>query len=116
MAKYKEIRDGIGSAIVIAYRDTETGICCSIDPGNSEYQAFLEWQTAGGVPDPAYTAEEIAAAVAAETAAEASSYVASTSNQTASYTERKAAGLPGKINSLKFKHLRRRRGLALGRV
>jgi hypothetical protein len=112
MARYKEVWESPLDNTVTSYRDTDT--TSRYLSANSPEVA--DWIALGNTADPAYTAEEIAAFEAAEAAAEASSYVASTSNQAASYTERKAAGLPGKINSLKFKHLRRRRGLALGRV
>lgn len=116
MAKYKEVRAPYEGAPLAGYYDNETRENIPLSPGSGLYQMVLEWIAEGNTADPAYTAEEIAAFEAAETAAEASNYVAATSDQATSYTERKAAGLPGKINSLKYKHLRRRRGLALGRV
>jgi hypothetical protein len=116
MAKYKEIWESPNNDTIIGYMDTENGGGFGLSPGNKDYQAFLEWQTDGGVADPAYTAEEIAAFQAAETAAAARAYVLETDNHILSYTERKAAKLAGRVNTLKYKSLRRKRAVALGRI
>lgn len=114
MARYKEIWVDIEDPTVRGYQDTEHAEGARFLPLNSPEVAA--WIAEGNTADPAYTAAEIAAAGAADAAADASSFVAATSDQVASYTERKAAKMPGRINSLKFKSLQRRRAVALGRA
>lgn len=116
MAKYKEEWRRPDEPTIVSYLDTESGMSIPLISGNPEYQEFLEWQTDGGVPDPAYTAEEIAAFEAAAAAATAKTYVLETDPQVSSYVERKAAKLAGRVNTLKYKSLQRKRAVALGRV
>lgn len=59
MAKYKERWPNPLVQEVIGYLDTETGQNIPNAIGNKDYQIVQEWLTAGGIPDPAYTQEEI---------------------------------------------------------
>lgn len=113
MARYKEQWEDFDSPVIVGYIDTEHALGRFL-PTNS--QEVADWITAGGVPDPAFTAEEIAAAEAAATAADARAYVLDTDSQVASYVDRKAAKLAGRVNTLKYKSLQRKRAVAFGRV
>lgn len=64
MAKYKEKWPNPLVQQVIGYLDTETGAHIPNAVGNKDYQDVQEWLSAGGVPDPAYTQEEIDAYMA----------------------------------------------------
>lgn len=116
MAKYKEVWEDFDDATIIVYIDTDSGVSIPLDPANEDYQAFLAWIAESNTPDPAYTAEEIAAHEAAAIAAQARAYVMETDNHITSYVERKAAKLSARVNSLKYKSLQRKRAVALGRV
>lgn len=61
MAKYKENWRNPLDSEVIGHTDTETGRFIQINSNNPFSEKFDEWVAAGGIPDPAYTAEEIAA-------------------------------------------------------
>lgn len=65
MAKYKEKWIDPLDSQIIGYLDTETGVNIPIAEENPYYQNFLQWVSDGGVPDPAYTQEEIDAYQAA---------------------------------------------------
>jgi hypothetical protein len=114
MARYKEVWENPLESTVLRYRDTDAAPAFRFIEVDSE--EITDWIALGNTPDPAYTAEEIAAAQAAETAAQAKAYVLETDPHIAAYTERKAAKLAGKINTLKYKSLQRKRAVALGRV
>lgn len=115
MARYRETWAAHDDPTVKGYQDTEHPDGQRFLPLNS--QEVADWIAEGNTPDPAFTAEEIAAAGAAETKAEAAAYAASTADQVAQYIERKAAKLPpGRVNSLKHKSLQRKRAVALGRI
>lgn len=60
MAKYKEQWPTPIDATVIGYLDTETGQSINSVPENPFDFDFQQWVSEGGVPDPAYTAQEIA--------------------------------------------------------
>lgn len=112
MAKYKEVWEAYDNPTVVSYKDTEK-------PGRNlapQSQEVAEWIAAGNTPDPAYTAEEIAAASEAVAMAEARAYVLATDPIVSGYIERKAAKLAGRVNTLKYKSLTRKRAVALGRV
>ena len=66
MAKYKEQWKNPLDTEVMGHVDTETGRYIQINANNPFQQEFNEWVAAGGIPDPAYTAEEIAAYQAAQ--------------------------------------------------
>ena len=66
MAKYKEQWKNPLDTDVMGHVDTETGRYIQIDANNPFQQEFNDWVAAGGIPDPAYTAEEIAAYQAAQ--------------------------------------------------
>lgn len=59
MAKYKENWISPIDATLTGYTDTETGGSINIVPVNPFDFEFQEWLTAGGIPDPAYTQQEI---------------------------------------------------------
>lgn len=59
MAKYKEMWISPIDATVIGYFDTETGRSINIIPVNPFDADFQQWLTDGGIPDPAYTQQEI---------------------------------------------------------
>lgn len=61
MAKYKEQWKSPIDPEVTGHVDTETGRFIQINSNNPFQEDFNEWVAAGGIPDPAYTAEEIAA-------------------------------------------------------
>jgi hypothetical protein len=114
MAKYKEQWEHFDDATIIGYEDTEYTAGARCLPADS--QEVADWIALGNTPDPAYTQAEIDALTKAQEASEALNYVRQTDKDIDSYTERKAAKLPGRVNSLKFKSLQRKRAVALGRV
>jgi len=59
MADYRENWDNTTDRTVVGYTHTATGKVIPIDPANSDYQAFLQWQAGGGVADPSFTQPEI---------------------------------------------------------
>lgn len=59
MAKYKEQWISPIDNTVIGYIDTETGGSINLIPVNSFDADFQQWLTDGGIPDPAYTQQEI---------------------------------------------------------
>lgn len=59
MAKYKEQWISPIDATVIGHIDTETGGSINLVPVNPFDFAFQQWVTDGGVPDPAFTQQEI---------------------------------------------------------
>lgn len=65
MAKYKEMWITPIDATVIGYMDTETGGSINLEPQNPFDEDFQEWLNDGGIPDPAYTQQEIDAYQAA---------------------------------------------------
>lgn len=65
MAKYKEQWKSPIDPEVTGHVDTETGRFIQINSNNPFQEDFNGWVAAGGIPDPAYTAEEIAAYQAA---------------------------------------------------
>ena len=58
MSAYK-----LGVGCIIRQAD---GACIGIDPGNADYQAYLEWREDGNTPDPEFTAKELKANTAAD--------------------------------------------------
>lgn len=59
MAKYREIWPDPLTVQIIGYVDTETSRNIPLNDSNPFYQDFLQWQSEGGIPDPAYTQQEI---------------------------------------------------------
>lgn len=59
MAKYKESWISPINSTVIGYVNTETGGSINLVPQNPFDQAFQQWLTDGGIPDPAFTQQEI---------------------------------------------------------
>lgn len=59
MSKYKEIWISPIDTTIIGYLDTETGSSINLVPQNPFDFAFQEWLAGGGVPDPAFTQQEI---------------------------------------------------------
>jgi hypothetical protein len=59
MAEYKEVWPNPNDPTVTGYQQTTTGKCIPLDPGNADYQNYLQWEAGGGVADPAYTQAEI---------------------------------------------------------
>jgi hypothetical protein len=44
-----------------AIKRLSDGASIAIDPGNIDYQQYLKWRADGGIPEPEYTPEELAA-------------------------------------------------------
>lgn len=59
MAKYKESWISPIDTTLTGYIDTETGGSINIVPVNAFDFDFQQWLTDGGIPDPAYTQQEI---------------------------------------------------------
>lgn len=59
MAKYREIWPNPLTVQIIGYVDTETSRNIPLNDSNPFYQDFLQWQSEGNIPDPAYTQQEI---------------------------------------------------------
>ena len=59
MAKYKEVWISPIDATLTGYIDTETGGSINLTPQNPFDEDFQQWLTEGGIPDPAYTQQEI---------------------------------------------------------
>jgi hypothetical protein len=112
MARYKEIWNFYDDPTVIGYIDTEKGCSIPLDPGNGHYQEFLTWADAGGVADPAYTADEIAAAEAAQAVAEAEVYLRTTADLVQRYRDDLAAGRRPYMPESKYCNLLKKRARA----
>lgn len=69
MAKYKEVWTAPDDSTIEGYIDTERNALIPIAPGNADYSDFLQWQSEGGVADPAFTQAEVDAYIAAQAAA-----------------------------------------------
>jgi hypothetical protein len=106
MARYKEEWTAYDHPIVIGYIDTEHALGRFLPVDSQEVAA---WIADGNTPDPAYTAEEIAAAQAAEAAAEAAAFLTETECLLASYNDDIATLGRSSISSAKIKKLRRDR-------
>jgi hypothetical protein len=105
MAQYKEKWKSPIDDEIVGYLKTETNAYIPLDPANKDYQDFLTWQSGGGVADPAYTAEEIAAYQAEQDLTAAKAYLSETDGLVQRYRDDVAAGRRPFVPESKYKNL-----------
>lgn len=114
MARYKEVWADWNDDTVTSILDTETG--WSFSPDSRRYAAYQEWLDEGNAPDPAFTADEIAAFEAAEADVAAAAFLAATDWVLPKYLDDMETKGRSTISSTKAKRLRRDRNRARRRI